>query len=113
MLTFILIGLLFMLSGTFQDKQIDKMKSERVKKEEDLKKKTVDTTKVYGKEWDANVPRPRICPCCGTILERHEYLYASMSKTTDSSKNVVHIYGCRYCYLNMEKENESVQQVDF
>jgi hypothetical protein len=112
MFTLIFIGLMFMLSGRIQDSQLDKQILERKKKEEELKKTTTDPSKVFGKEWKEGVPRPRVCPCCGTFLERHEYLYASMTKSQDNAKNYVHIYGCKYCYMNLEK-NESIESVDF
>lgn len=105
--TLIFIGLLLHLAYSIDEKKSEKRSQEL----EQASSKTIDPRKVFGKEWQEGVPRPRICPCCGTPLERHEYLYASMMQLDDNNqRKSVHIYGCRYCYLGMDKTNESTSQ---
>jgi hypothetical protein len=88
---------IYMLSA-YDNKQIDR--SQNARNKEDEKVKSVDPRKVYNKNWDTNVPRPRVCPACGTLLKKDEYLYASISEYTNSEgKRQAHIYGCKYCYL--------------
>ncbi|MBE7440091.1 MAG: hypothetical protein HS115_16690 [Spirochaetales bacterium] len=55
------------------------------------------------KKWDENpaLPRPRICPLCGTMLEQHEYLLAAIEPEVMSNrKRQAQIYGCPYCITN-------------
>ena len=60
-----------------------------------------DPRLVFGKKWESEAPRPRICPLCGTYLNKSDYLYAAMGPEVppDSArKRQVKIYGCPYCY---------------
>ncbi len=44
-------------------------------------------------------PRLRVCPLCGTVLDRTDYLFASFSEAPPSlGRRQAHIYGCRHCY---------------
>jgi len=55
------------------------------------------------KKWDENppLPRPRICPLCGTMLEQHEYLLAALEpEPVGNRKRQAQIYGCPYCITN-------------
>ncbi|MEM7181426.1 MAG: hypothetical protein AAF518_10975 [Spirochaetota bacterium] len=104
--TLIFIALVLHLMYSVDEKKGDKKKQALARQAEELRSQTVDPQKVFGRKWDEGVPRPRICPCCGTPLQKHEYLYASMVQLdADNPKKSVHIYGCRYCYLGMEKES--------
>lgn len=87
---------LYTLSA-IDNKAIDKKEKERQKIPENTR---LDPKKVYNKNWNPQVPRPRICPVCGTMLRKDEYLYASISEYINSEgKRQAHIYGCKYCYL--------------
>ena len=45
------------------------------------------------------VPRLRLCPLCGTVLNQNEYLFASFGDESPSSgRRQAHIYGCRHCF---------------
>lgn len=91
------------------EKNLDAQKKEREKREEDFK--GADPKKVYSKKWDPKIPRPRICPICGTALKKHEYLYASMDENVlPGEKKPVHIYGCKYCYLGQTESSDSIQE---
>ncbi len=91
------------------EKEIELQKQQREKKEEDFK--GADPRKVYSKKWDPKVPRPRICPLCGTALKKHEYLYASMDENVlPGEKRPVHIYGCRYCYLGQTESSQTIKE---
>jgi hypothetical protein len=57
---------IYMLSA-YDNKQIDR--SQNARNKEDEKVKSVDPRKVYNKNWDTNVPRPRVCPACGDIIK--------------------------------------------
>jgi len=60
-----------------------------------------DPRLIFKGKWDKNVPRPRICPICGTYLEKKDYLFAAMGPEPPpeaSYKRQVKIYGCPYCY---------------
>lgn len=59
--------------------------------------------KVYGGDWDPNLPKPRLCPVCGRLLDKHEYLYAVVFEpASPGAKRQARIYGCRYCYLGLD-----------
>ncbi|MCE9501633.1 MAG: hypothetical protein K8R21_14205 [Leptospira sp.] len=78
--------------------KITKMEKTRLNAEDNFL--GADPKKVYGKDWDKAVPRPRICPICGTALRKSEFLYAAVDEfVSTKQKKQVHIYGCRYCYL--------------
>lgn len=103
------IGVSFILHYLFKSSEndMDRRKSEREKKEDEFK--GADPRKVFTKKWEDGVPRPRICPACGTALKQNEFLYASMDDNVPpGAKKPVHIYGCRYCYLGMTKENNEI-----
>lgn len=40
--------------------------------------------------------KQRICPLCGSQLEKHQSLYAEMYEGTHRPKVIIH--GCRFCY---------------
>lgn len=65
--TLIFIFLILHLLYFTEDKKLDKEKANRIEKEKSLKAQTLDPRKVYGREWDSKVPRPRICPACGSF----------------------------------------------
>ena len=48
-------------------------------------------------------PGERICPLCGSVLTRHEPLYASRYERGNAKKILIH--GCRYCF-KPEKSDE-------
>ncbi|WCL48877.1 hypothetical protein [Leptospira sp. GIMC2001] len=98
---------LYMLSA-YDNKNMDRSSSQR--EAEENKFRAADPKKIYSKEWDPNVQRPRICPACGTFLKKDEYLYAAISEYTNSEgKRQAHIYGCKYCYLG-EANSEGIQR---
>ncbi|WP_078123715.1 hypothetical protein [Leptospira alexanderi] len=67
-----------------------------------------DPKKVYGKNWDPNLPKPRICPVCGKYLQKMECLYAVIAEPPSPGiKRHARIYGCRYCYLGLNEETSS------
>jgi hypothetical protein len=103
------IGIILYFLMLSNDKELEKMQKSRIKREEDFR--GADPRKVYSKKWDPKIPRPRICPACGTALKKNEYLYASMGEEVEvGKKRQVHIYGCKYCYLGlMENEGEKLQ----
>lgn len=71
-----------------------------------------DPRLVFKKEWTAPVPRPRICPLCGTYLERTDYLFAAMGPEVPQEsvrKRQVQIYGCPYCF-GSQKEAAQLQR---
>lgn len=90
------------------EKDIDKMTQKRLQREAEFK--GADPKKVYSKNWDPKIPRPRICPACGTALKKTEYLYAAMEEEVEGQKRQVHIYGCRYCYLGKADSQENIQE---
>lgn len=45
----------------------------------------------------SDVPRLRVCPVCGTVLNQTEYLFASFGDES-GGKRQAHIYGCRHCF---------------
>ena len=108
----ILIGIVLMFFYDSEDKRLDKEKIQREEKEDNFQ--GADPKKVYGKNWDKNIQRPRICPVCGTGLRKTEFLYAYMEDSFGpNGKKPVHIYGCKFCYLgkvdtNNESGNENI-----
>lgn len=107
--TFIFIGMVLMLFYTSEDKRLDKKKADREKKDENFQ--GADPRKVYGKNWDKSIPRPRICPICGTGLKKSEFLYAYMEDHFGpSGRRPVHIYGCKFCYLGKVTENSEEER---
>ena len=84
-------------------------------------KDRMDPRAVFTSRWEAKqangkpVPRPRICPICGTFLARHDHLFAQMGPEPppDSErKRQVHIYGCPYCYPPTRAKRENLQETD-
>lgn len=65
-------------------------------------KDRLDPRAVFQGEWkQKEVPRPRICPLCGTYLSREDYLFSQMGPEPppgSARKRQVHIYGCPYCF---------------
>ena len=113
--TLIVVGIVLMFFYSSEDKRLDQEKSEREKREDDFK--GADPRKVYGKNWDKNLQRPRICPVCGTGLKKTEFLYAYMEDSFGpNGRKPVHIYGCRFCYLGQvttditSKEEENISE---
>ena len=113
MVTFLTIcGVLFTVAfflyalSAVDNQSLNKKEKERLKKEENLR--VGDPRKVYGKEKDPKLPRLRLCPVCGTVLRKDEYLYAAISTYTNSEgKKQAQIYGCKYCYLILDSEKNS------
>jgi hypothetical protein len=107
--TSIIIFLLFTWLSSGSEKELDAKQKEREEKEKNFF--GADPRKVYSKKWDPKVPRPRICPACGSALKKHEYLYAAMDENVlPGEKRPVHIYGCRYCYLGQTESSEKIQE---
>jgi transposase len=87
---------------------MDKLQKSR--EERESKFTTADPRKVYSKSWNPEIPRPRVCPSCGMLLKKDEYLYASISDFKNSEgKRQAHIYGCKYCYLG-EAQTTDIQR---
>ncbi|TGL24402.1 hypothetical protein EHQ46_04610 [Leptospira yanagawae] len=113
MVTFLTIcGVLFTVAfflyalSAVDNQSLNQKEKERLKKEENLR--VGDPRKVYGKEKDPNLPRLRLCPVCGTVLRKDEYLYAAISTYTNSEgKKQAQIYGCKYCYLILDSEKNN------
>lgn len=104
--TLIFVGIILMFFYKSEDKRLTKERLERENKEDEFK--GADPRKVYGKNWDKNVQRPRICPICGTGLKKTEFLYAYMEDSFGpNGRKPVHIYGCKFCYLG-QVNNESI-----
>ncbi len=60
--------------------------------------------------------RLRICPICGTILSKTDYLIAAFEPMDDpTKKRRVNIYGCIYCFTSdgviKNKENIDPSQI--
>ncbi|WP_061285792.1 hypothetical protein [Leptospira interrogans] len=97
----------FHLLYSVDTRRIDKSEKKR-NLENGVSKDYGDPKKVYGKNWDSNLPKPRICPVCGKYLQKTEYLYAIISEPPSPGiKRHARIYGCRYCYLGLEEETEN------
>ncbi|MDF3821920.1 hypothetical protein P3G55_18595 [Leptospira sp. 96542] len=101
------VGVIFTISfflyflSAIDNKSLDKKEKERLEREKNLR--VGDPKKVYSKDWDPNLPRLRLCPVCGTVLRKDEYLYAAISSFTNSEgKKQAQIYGCKYCYLGVD-----------
>ena len=108
---FTAIGVSLILHYLFKSSEddLEKRRIEREKKDDSFK--GADPRKVFNRKWEDGVPRPRICPACGTALKQNEFLYASMDENVPpGAKKPVHIYGCRYCYLGMSKDSTEVVQ---
>ena len=107
------VGLFLHFLSAYDKTKLDKLEKQRTDKDENFE--GADPKLVYGKNWNSKVQRPRICPCCGKALKKTEFLYASMGKETDvSGKKQVNIYGCRYCYLGLTEETQTVNEsLDF
>ncbi len=87
---------------------IDKKEKDRDLREKNLK--SGDPRRVYSKDWNPNIPRPRICPVCGAMLRKDEFLYAAISERVNSEgKKQAQIYGCKYCYLIIERGFNEIQ----
>lgn len=112
MVTFLTIcGVLFTVAfflyalSAVDNQSLDKKEKERLAKEGSLR--VGDPRKIYGKEKDPNLPRFRLCPICGTVLRKDEFLYAAISTYTNSEgKKQAQIYGCKYCYLILDSERK-------
>ncbi len=52
-------------------------------------------------------PGTRICPLCGSSLEKYEGLYAN--KITRSDSAFIMIMGCKYCYKEPGKSSQHKQ----
>lgn len=88
---------LYALSA-FDNKSLDKKQA--IREANNFQKKPIDPKKIYNKNWDPNLPRPKVCPACGTLLKKEEYLFAAISEYKNmEGKRQAHIYGCKYCYL--------------
>ncbi|MBP7281940.1 MAG: hypothetical protein KBA66_10205 [Leptospiraceae bacterium] len=104
--TLIFVGIILMFFYTSEDKRLDKEKSRREEREDNFQ--GADPRKVYGKNWDKNIQRPRICPVCGTGLKKTEFLYAYMEDSFgQNGRKPVHIYGCKFCYLGKVESDET------
>lgn len=56
--------------------------------------------------------RLRICPICGTILNKNDYLIAAFEPVeVAQKKRKVHIYGCPYCFTT-DGVNLNKQKID-
>lgn len=59
----------FHLLYSVDTRRIDKSEKKR-DLENGVSKDYGDPKKVYGKNWDSNLPKPRICPVCGKYLQK-------------------------------------------
>ncbi|GBF51686.1 hypothetical protein LPTSP4_32240 [Leptospira ryugenii] len=99
---------LYALSAV-DNQTLDQKEKKRQEKENQLR--SADPKKVYSKEWNPDVPRPRICPVCGTFLRKDEFLYAAISAYVNSEgKKQAQIYGCKYCYLIVDSGFQEIKQ---
>jgi hypothetical protein len=111
LITTLIIAIILSLLFKSSEDELEDKKNQREKKEGDFK--GADPKKVYGSNWDKNLPRPRICPACGTALKKSEFLYAAIDDNVPpGTKKPVHIYGCRYCYLGLTRETEISETLD-
>ncbi|TGK32727.1 hypothetical protein EHQ12_12365 [Leptospira gomenensis] len=95
----------FHLLSSVDNKRLDKAAKKR-EAENPNSREYGDPKKVYGKNWDPDLPKPRICPICGKYLQKTEYLYAVISEPPALGiKRHAKIFGCRYCYLGLETES--------
>ena len=109
MVTFVTITAVLLTAAFFlyalsavDNKSLDQKEKERKDRENNLK--VGDPRKVYSKEWNPNVQRPRICPVCGAMLRKDEFLYAAISAHVNmEGKKQAQIYGCKYCYLIIDR----------
>ncbi|AOP32723.1 hypothetical protein JWG45_06665 [Leptospira sp. 201903070] len=103
-------AIFFHLLYSVDTKRIDKAEKKR-DQENGVSREYGDPKKVYGKNWDPNLPKPRICPVCGKYLQKTEYLYAIISEPPSPGiKRHARIYGCRYCYLGLSEETPEEKQ---
>lgn len=73
----------------------------------------LDNRKVLRTE--PNVPRPRICPVCGTVLGQEDYLFAALEpEPSTQRKRQAHIYGCRFCVATdgVNLSREKISQIE-
>ncbi|EPG73989.1 hypothetical protein LEP1GSC058_3065 [Leptospira fainei serovar Hurstbridge str. BUT 6] len=102
-------ALFFHALASVDNKRMDKKEALRKK---DRNGEYGDPKKVYGGNWDPNLPRPRICPVCGRLLEKHEYLYAVLFEPASPGvKRQARIYGCRYCYLGLDDSSPVKEEI--
>ncbi|MDV6234303.1 hypothetical protein CH379_001495 [Leptospira ellisii] len=102
-------AVIFHLLSSVDNKRLDKAAKKR-DAENPNQREYGDPKKVYGKNWDPDLPKPRICPVCGKYLQKTEYLYAVISEPPSPGiKRHAKIYGCRYCYLGLEAESTVVK----
>lgn len=60
---------------------------------------TKNPAKLLNKSINRAQARPRICPLCGTLLSKEDYLLAALApEPNGGGKRQAQIYGCRYCY---------------
>ncbi len=97
----LLLGLaVFIYLLSIYEKGKKKLTSDRpVQKKTELK-----PSDVMYKNLPTRAPGERMCPVCGSPLEKYEALYASKIQNGDSQKILIH--GCRHCY----KDNEDPEQ---
>ncbi|MCS7204214.1 MAG: hypothetical protein NZ853_00790 [Leptospiraceae bacterium] len=80
---------------------VDKTKHRNIVKNEPITSESL--RRAINKTLKENQQKPtekrlRICPICGTILNKNDYLIAAFEPIDDPrKKRKVHIYGCPYC----------------
>ncbi|MEI1277106.1 hypothetical protein V6Z05_02170 [Leptospira venezuelensis] len=100
-------AIFFHVLYTVDTKRLDKKDSKRPKDND-----YGNPRKVYGGNWDPNVPRPRLCPVCGRFLDKNEYLYAVLFEPAiPGAKRQARIYGCRYCYLGLDDSSSAPEEM--
>jgi hypothetical protein len=105
--TSLVVGIILHFLFKSSEKDLESRRKEREKKEEAFQ--GADPKKVFGRKWEDGIPRPRICPACGSALKQNEFLYASIDDNVpQGTKKPVHIYGCRYCYLGIAKDSQEI-----
>ena len=75
----------------------DSIGTKSTKRKDQLPPK-VDVKKYVNQPEEPGLPRPRICPLCGTVLSHEDYLVAAISEQIEGLKRQAHIYGCPYCF---------------
>ena len=77
-----------------------------IKKENSKNPENLDPAKVLRASGKV---RPRICPVCGSLLDKQDFLYAALSPDPGPGrKRQAQIYGCRHCFstdgVNLENQ---------
>ena len=62
--------------------------------------KNLEPDAIVMKQSKTRAPGTRICPLCGSVLNKYEALYASYIETKKGGKILIH--GCRFCYKDDE-----------